>query len=100
MRILVISQKVSEEEVEKWWEEEGKNFVGVANSTDIDDHSRIFLSEEFSLISHLSQSTIYEAAWYVDNGASKNMIGSQDLFENLGERVSNLHMVLGEKSYK
>ena len=61
----------------------GKQVVGVATSIEIDDLFRILESEGFSLISHFSHGNIDEAAWYVDSGVSKNMTGSQGMFETL-----------------
>ena len=59
----------------------GKQVAGVASSTKIDDLSRRLESEDFALISHFSQGTINELAWYVDSGASKHMTSSHDVFE-------------------
>lgn len=52
------------------------------------------------MISHFSQATIDEDGWYMDSGAMKYMIGSQEVFQTLLECDSNLHMVFGNKSQK
>lgn len=50
------------------------------------------------MIFDFSQGTIDEVAWYMDNGVSKHMIGSQDVFETLSKWDLKLHMVIGDKS--
>ncbi len=53
-------------------------------SVEIDDLSRRLENEDFAFISHFSLGTIDEVAWYVENGVSKHMTRSQDVFETLG----------------
>lgn len=76
----------------------GKQVVGVATLAKIDDLTRILKEEEFDMFSNFSQGTIDEDGWYVDNGATKHVTGSQDVFETLAKWDSKLHMVLGEKN--
>lgn len=76
----------------------GKQVTGVATYAEIDGLTRRLEKEDFALISHFSQGTIDEVAWYVDNGASKHMTGSQEVFETLDEWDLKLNMVLDDKS--
>lgn len=63
----------------------GKKVVVVATSVEIDDLSRRLEEEDFAMISHISQGTVNEDGWYVNNGATKHITGSQEVFETLDE---------------
>lgn len=63
----------------------GKQDAGVTTSAEIDDLTRRLEEEDFAMISHFSQDTVDGDGWYVDNGATKHMIGSQEVFETLVE---------------
>lgn len=78
----------------------GKQASLITNKAEMDYLARRLEDEEedFSMISHFSQSTIKEDGWYMDSGAMKHMIGSQDIFETLVGWDSKLHMVLGDKT--
>lgn len=51
-------------------------------TVDKDEFARIF-DEDFSLISHFFGSTIRASAWFLNNGASKHMKGTREVFERL-----------------
>jgi hypothetical protein len=50
--------------------------------------------KDFSLVSCLSTNTISRSAWYVDSGASHHMTSARELFTNLMEQDSGVHVEL------
>ena len=54
----------------------GKQFIGVATSTEIVSFNRGLEEEKFVMISHFSHGTIDEDEWYVQSGVTKHMTGS------------------------
>lgn len=62
-----------------------KQGTGVTISAEIDDLTRRLEEEDFAMISHFSQGTVDEDGSYVDNGATKHMIGLHEVFETLAE---------------
>jgi hypothetical protein len=54
--------------------------------------------DEFLLVSHLSESTIREGAWFLDSGATKHMTRTREVFESLTKWDFDLHVRIGDQS--
>jgi hypothetical protein len=54
--------------------------------------------DDFLLVSHLSESTIHEGAWFLDSGATRHMTGTREVFESLTKWDSDLHVRIGDQS--
>jgi hypothetical protein len=53
---------------------------------------------DFLFVSCLSTSTTPNSAWYLYNGASRNMTEARELFNNLSNEDSELHIQLGNNA--
>ena len=59
----------------------GKQAANVATFVETYALTRRLEEEDFAMISHFLRGTIDEDGWQVDNGASKHMTGSQEVFK-------------------
>ena len=52
--------------------------------------------KDFSLVLYFSTNTVTRSAWYLENDASRHMTKSWELFNNLIEKDSGIHVELGD----
>jgi hypothetical protein len=68
--------------------------VAASAKTQMDEFAAKF-EKDFSLVSCFSTSIVSKSAWYVGSGASSHMTPTRELFTNLMEQDSGLHVELG-----
>jgi hypothetical protein len=60
------------------------------------DEFAVKFEKDSSLVSCLSTSTTTRSVWYLDSGASRHMTKARELFNNLTERDSRVHVELDD----
>jgi hypothetical protein len=73
----------------------GKTHTATSAKTQLDEFAVKF-EKDFSLVYCLSTSTSTRSVWYLDSGASRYMTEAWELFSNLIERDSDVHVELGD----
>ena len=68
-----------------------------AATAEVDDFASHF-ENEFSLVVCLSTSTVPDAVWYIDSGASRHMTGVRDCFTEFSSSAVEMSVILGDDS--
>jgi hypothetical protein len=76
-------------------ERKKKKAQNMAASVEVDEFSSRF-DQDFAFMAEQLGGSVSHTLWYIDNGASRNMIGVREQFTELRQRTHDQDIVLGD----